>query len=331
MRYNAYMKVWRGFTLTVWVILLMLLASFALQYRAIQTTVLDSGTAKAQLVKTGAYEQLRDTLLLEKLRTLVQERYPENTIVDSPMLRTILAETLPRDEMERRFEPAVDAFYRWIDSKEPEINFSIDLSDKTSLFYRALEVQLGKKLATLPSCGDYRYPPEEAVLVDKCIPVYVSVLEATSAAMSILRSDELPIGNTVTPETFALPTGQSSVLKQLPTYLNYLWVLNYVAIALFALIALLVIVSRRSLGILAVGVSIIGSALLLWLTQSIIRNLVPHQAEGVFAFLSELTKALLTAFTATSTQYALVCLLIGTLLAAGAVGWRWWRKGRHHG
>lgn len=329
MRYNAYMKVWRGFTLTVWVIILTLLAAFTMQYRALQSTVLDGNTAKAQLERSGAYEKFRDTVLLEKLRAVVQERYPKNTVIDDAMLRAILAETLPRAEMERRFEPAVDAFYRWVDSKEPEINFSVDLSDKVGVFYRVLEVQLGKKLATLPSCGDYRYPPEEAVLVDKCIPVYIAVTEATAAAMSTLKTSELPIGNTITPETLGLPKTQTVAFKQIPTYLNYLWVLNYVAITLFALIALLLIASRKSLGILAIGISLITASVVVWLTQPIIRNLIPSQAEGALALLSELTNALLVAFTATGARYALISLLIGGILVAGVTTWRLWRRGRH--
>ena len=329
MGYNDYMKVWRGFTLTVWVIVLILLTTFVLQYHALQTTVLDRDVAKSQLAKSGAYEKFRDTVLLEKLHTVVQERYPENTIVDDTMLRTILQEILPATEMEKRFAPAADAIYRWIDSKEPEINFSIDLSDKVELFYRALEVQLGKKLAMLPSCGDYRYPPTDAILVDKCIPVYISVTEATGAALDTLKSTELPIGNTLTPETFALPQTQTGPLRQLPTYLNYLWALNYVALALIAIIALFLVVSRRLLGVIAIGVSLIGTAVAIWLTQPILHNLIPTHTEGIFALVSEITRALFTAFETTSSQYALFSLIAGVVLAASALGWRWWRGRKH--
>lgn len=328
MRYNILMKVWRGFTLTVWVIMLALFAAFVMQYHALQTTVLDRETAKAQLSQSGAYEKFRDTVLLEKVRSVVQERYPENTFVDDTMLRQVLRETLPSGEMERRFEPAVDAVYRWIDSKEPEVNFSIDLSDKVGLFYRALEVQLGKKLATLPSCGDYRYPPDEAVLVDKCIPVYIAVTDATTVAMDTLKSSELPIGNTITAETLAPPASQATIVKQLPTYLNYLWVLNYVAIALFVIITLLLLATRKSLGILALGVGLVAASVVVWLTQPIIRSFVPTQTEGMLALLADLTDALLATFAATSTRYALLSLLVGATLIAGATAWRWWRRRR---
>lgn len=330
MGYNGLMRVWRGFTLTVWVILLVLLAAFAMQYRALQATVLDGNTAKTQLAQTGSYETFRDTVLLEKLRAIVQARYPQNTLIDDAMLRSILAETLPQEEMRRRFEPAVDSVYRWIDSKEPEISFSVDLSDKASVFYRVLEVQLGKKLASLPSCGDYRYPPDEAVLVDKCIPVYIAVTEATGAAMDTLRSNELPIGNVITPETFAAPSGQAKSLRQLPTYLNYLWVLNYVALALFVLISLFLLVTRRSLGVAAIGISLIGASVTVWVTQPAIRRLIPQETEGVFRLISEIAETLFAAFTATGSRYALVSLLVGICVTASAIGWRWWRKKRHH-
>lgn len=328
MRYNVPMKVWRGFTLAVWVTILTLLAAFVMQYQALQTTVLDRSTAKAQLSQSGAYEKLRDTVLVDKLRAVVQERYPQNTVVDDSLLRQVLRETLPRDEMQRRFEPAVDAFYRWLDSKEPEIDFSIDLSDKVGLFYRVLEVQLEKKLATLPSCGDYRYPPDEAVLVDKCIPVYIAVTEAAAVAMDTLKTSELPIGNTVTPETFAPPKAQATAFRQLPTYLNYLWVLNYVAIAVFTLVTLLLLATRKSLGLLALGGSLVAASIVVWLTQPIIRSLAPLQTEGALSLLTEATDALLAAFTASGTRYAFVSLIVGATLIVAATAWRWWRR-RH--
>lgn len=328
MSYNNPMKVWRGFTLTVWVILLTLLATYAMQYRALQTTALDKEVAKVHLQRSGAYETFRDTVLLDKLRSIVQEQFPKNTLVDDAMLRAVLAETLPKAEMERRFEPAVDAFYGWIDSKEPEISFSIDLSDRVGVFYRVLEVQLAKKLTSLPSCGDYRYPPEDAVLVDKCIPVYISVAEVTSTVMGSLETSELPFGNTITHETFASSQSQTIVPKQTPTYLNYLWVLNYIALALFILISLLLVISRKSLGLIAIGISLIAAGSMVWITQPILSRLVPSQTEGMFRLISDTAGTLLGAFSATGTRYALISIGVGAVLVAAATTWRWWKRNR---
>lgn len=331
MSYNAYMKVWRGFTLTVWVIVLTLMAGFFMQYRALQTSVLDAQTVKTELAKSGIYEELRDTILLDKLTTNAAERYPgSSTIVDAPLLRSVLSEALPADEVKKRVEPAVDALYRWLDSKEPEISFSIDLSDRTEVFYRALEVQLGKKVAALPSCGDYRYPPEDAVLVDGCLPVYVTAEEATAAAMATVKSSELPIGNTLTPETFTVPKEQIGGLKQIPTYLNYLWVLNFVAVAIFALISILLLVTRKAVGLVAIGVSLVMASLSVWLTIPLVKSFKTPTADGVMSLVSSLTGSFINAFVTASSRYALIGFLIGLTLIGLAGGWRWWRKRRTH-
>lgn len=322
------MKVWRGFTLTVWVILLTLLAAFFMQYRALQTTVLDAKNVKAQLVQSGTYEKLRDTLLLDKLTTGVAERYPNETLIARPLLQKALTDALPASEVQKRFEPAVDALYRWLDSKEPEISFSVDLSDRVEVFYRSLEVQLSDKIASLPSCGDYRYPPENAILVDKCLPLYATAPEATTAAMSAVRSTELPNGNTLSAESFAVPATQKGSLAQIPTYLNYLWVLNWVAIALFVLISLLLLVSRRALGFIAVGVSLIAASLSVWLTLPIVRGLKITEPDGVMSLVSGLTSTFINAFTAASARYGLVSFLIGLTLILGAWGWRFWQRKR---
>ena len=166
------------------------------------------------------------------------------------------------------------------------------------------------------------------MLVDKCIPVYIAVTEATAVAMDTLKTSELPIGNAITPETFAPPKAQATAFRQLPTYLNYLWVLNYVAIAVFTMVALLLLMTRKSLGLLALGGSLVAASIVVWLTQPVIRSLVPLQTEGVLSLLTEATDALLAAFTASGTRYALISLIVGTTVIAAATAWRWWKR-RH--
>lgn len=329
MSYNTLMKVWRGFTLTIWVVVLTLLATFAMQYRSLQATALDASHVKTQLVKNGAYENLRDTLLLERLRAFINNRYPGNTLIDTPLLRTVLTEVLPRSELQKRIDPIVDSTYRWLDSKEPEVSFSVDLSDKKEVFYRSLEVQLGKKIATLPSCGDYRYPPEDAILVDKCLPVYINARDATDAIMTTARATEFPLGDTVASDTFELPKEQVGTVKQIPTYLNYLWVLNLVAIIVFAIIALLLLVTRRVLGIMAIGISLVLAGLAVWTTTPLLGVTNAAIANSDIPLLASVVDAFIPSFIATSLGYAQVSLVIGAVLLVSAGGWKWWRKGRH--
>jgi hypothetical protein len=317
------MNVWRGITLTLWTVVLTILAAFVMQYHAFQSTALDAQQVKTELKNGGAYERLRDTYLRDTARTLLEAKYPDNKLIDDALITSVLQETLPNQELGVRLDPVVDATYRWLDSKEPEILFAIDLSDREEMFYRSLEVQLGKKIAELPSCGDYRYPPEEAVLIDRCIPVYTSDDEVTTAIVEGVKIEGSPLSDPITPETITLPQTYRATLKQIPTYLNYLWVLNVIALILLGLIAVFLIASRRLLGLVALGISLILAGATVLLTTPMIAAIKAPATDGVSGLLQSLIDAFIPSYVASSTQYGLIALGAGALIVTLTALWKW--------
>ena len=100
------MKVWRGFTLTIWVALLAACTAFALLYHALSATVLDADKTKERLANSQAYDTIRDTLLVNRVVDGLSEQYPGNKLVDRSMISEILAAVLPRQTLAERLDPA---------------------------------------------------------------------------------------------------------------------------------------------------------------------------------------------------------------------------------
>lgn len=321
------MKVWRGLTLALWVALLATCAAFILLYHALGTTVLDVRNTKGLLVESKTYETIRDTVLVDLVMAEVTEQYPENKLIDKAMVSDTLKATLPAEILAARFDPAITNVYRWLDSKEEDITFSIAIVDKKDSFYRALEERLAAKLTSLDSCGDYRYPPEEAVLEDLCLPVYLSAKEATQAAMGSIRAGDFPLGDTITQDTLLGAKADRGSFTELPTYLNILWTLNLLAIAVFAVTALFLAISRKSLGFIALGISLIIGGIATWLIAPAITTFATT-ATRTSPLEQVITEALVTPFAGASTNAALLTILSGMAVTALAFIWRW-QRGRH--
>jgi hypothetical protein len=317
------MKVWRGFTLVFWTVILALSLTVVLFHYSLQGSVLNSQAVKQSLASHGVYDALLGTVVTDKIMGTVTERYPSNKLVDAAMVRSSLTEALPSAELKSRLEPVIDVVYQWLDSKRPDIAFEIPVAGFENQFYRALEVRLGNKIATLPPCGDYRYPPEDALLHDLCLPAYITAPDATQAVMGSIRSSDFPLGTNITTETFAASGAQFKPLKPVPTYLNYLWALNYVMIGIATLVTLFLLITRRSHGVLAIGVATIASGILLWLIQNLVKTRYNVQANDVLALLNN---AVVPLFKTLASRYVLIAITVGAILVVLASLWLWHRR-----
>jgi hypothetical protein len=318
------MKVWRGFTLVFWTVILALCFAVILFHYSLQGSVLNKDASKERLANSGAYVIIRDTIVADKITASLEERYPHNKLIDKALVRETVAEVFPDSGLRKQIDPIIDVVYAWVDSKRPDVSFDIPIASHQEQFYRSLEVRLGKKIAALPSCNDYRYPPDLAVLNDLCLPIYVKASEVLADAMIAVRSAESPFDASFTGDTFSLPVEQPGSLKMVPTYLNYLWVLNYVAIAIAIFTSILLLVSRKLVGLMAVGVSAVLAGGVLWFIQTWLEKTFSQQGDPL---LTTLRDALLPPLVALSAHYATITLIAGGMVTVASLGlWIWLRK-----
>lgn len=319
------MRVWHGITLILWTVLLYICFVVILLHYSLQGSVLKPDVIKERIATGSTYDLIRDAVLTDRITATLSERYPGSTLIDTAMLESAVAETFPKAEVQKRVEPVIDVFYQWLDSKRPDITFEMPVGDRLGLFYGALETRLSKKIASLPTCASYTYPPEDALLQQGCLPAYLTAAEATQAVMSVIRSEDSPISAPITAETITIPNDQLGPLKQLPTYLNYLWALNYFMLGVAVLTTAFLLVARRFHGVLALAVAAVTSGLTAWIAGQTITTTVRPSGERIVTALQDV---FIPPLTTQMRTYGLAMLSIGLLIGLLAIGWHRWRKPR---
>lgn len=317
------MRVWHGFTLILWTILLSICFIVIMLHYSLQGSVLKPELIKERVASGNTYDLIRDAALTDRIASALSEQYPSNSLIDTAMLGDTVAETFPKAEVQKRVEPVIDVFYEWLDSKRPDITFEVPVNDRLELFYGTLEARLSKKIASLPDCPTYTYPPEDAILQQGCLPAYLTAAEATQAAMTVVRGEDSPIGATITAETVTIPSEQLGPLKQLPTYLNYLWALHYFMLGVAVLTVAFLLIARRLHGVLAIAAATVVAGLTTWIAGQTITATDRPSSDALVAALQHV---FIPPFTSLMATYSLIMLGIGVLIGLLALGWRHWRK-----
>ena len=318
------MRVWRSMTLVLWVIVASLCITIILYNQALQRTVLNVEWVKQELASSTAYDVLRDSTVDSSVQAIIKQKYPENTLIDTALIKPVLAEVLPRSEITKRIEPSLDSIYLWLDSKQPKAIVNVSFEDKRDQLYRSLELAIAKRISAMPDCGDYRYPPEDAILNDQCLPAYVTAGEATQAVMGGIRSSDLPLRfnlDDITP----LTTSSAAAIKRIPTYLNYLWVLNLIAIAVLIYLTLLLLLSRRLVGIVAIALSSVIAGAVLLVSQATLSRIALPNLGDFTAPVRSATETITPGLAQTIAVYGAMSLAAGIVVAVTA-GYFLWRQ-----
>lgn len=314
------MKVWRGFTALAWSILIADGVAIILFNNALQNTLLNRSHMTSHLAKSTFYEQLRDKAMTDYVYSEINSRYP-NKLIDKELIREALQRSISKEEMRERTEPVIATIYRWLDSKEPEVTFSLSFDDKKNVFYQNFEKSLEAKVAKLPVCELYVYPPEDALMQQSCRPDYATSGEATQAIMGGIRSGETDSLSTITESSVMPAMGESSRITRIPSYLNYLWVLNLLSIAVIIFAALYVTIARRLTGAIICSVSLILAGLALLIFQPTIHTEFMRALTS--SGYSQALSGVLTSFSSQVNLRASIALISGLALTVLLGAWKW--------
>lgn len=315
------MKIWRGVTLALWIALISACTSIVLYNHAAQNSILNPTKSKQWLATSQVYDNLRDSVITDMIIGQVNEAYPYNKLLNQSIIQATLADTFSRQELQKRAEPAIDSIYGWLDSRRSQISFSIPINDKLDAFYQSLEKHLGEKITKLPACSTNHYPPEEALLEKQCRPPYITPKEVTQAVMSNIRANQLDI-EVITPDTLHLSTA-TSPLGNTPTYISYMWALNMLSIAILLFSIVFVLWSRRTVGVIAIGVSLVLAGIVIMLVQLYVAHLPPENTSHYATLVREVKNTLMPHLSEAVTRRALTSIVVGAICIAAATTWRW--------
>jgi len=128
-------------------LLLIILVSVALWTVAatLQMTLFNRETVKGWVQKSGAYENIVDTIEIRQVDV--------TGIVTSEMLRGAIGAVITPAYIQKQAEGVLDAAYNWLDGSAPAITYSIPIHEQRGSFIEHLGKQLEEKLRSLPQCS----------------------------------------------------------------------------------------------------------------------------------------------------------------------------------
>lgn len=317
------MKFLRGIALGFWIMLMTFCVSLVAAYYILSQTILNPAAAKSWLNDSGAYSSLAE-LVVPQVATPSEETVVR--LVTPDMVQRAAKASIKPEAVKAKVEPIVDATYAWLDSKSPEVTFSISTTAETDAFLAALRSEVLAKIKSLPICEGY---VDTAVLeTATCLPGYVTAEEATDAVMQRLGEQETVRAKALTPEVFSRQN-KPNFASNLPDIISLFWVAQLIAIPVFILIALWLLAKRRGGGLVAIASSLLTPGLTLVILafvlqiggKAFVESLV---AQSDFATVAaplgrEILKDL------ASVTLLAGAVLSGVALVAGGLG-IWWRR-----
>ncbi len=252
------MKLFRLIRLGAWSCLLAICLIVFLCNYCLQRTLVSPDGIRLVADQSHAYQIVRENIIAPYIEQQVAASSFSHLITDT-VIKTALAKSLTDDQLRQMSPPVIDGIYRWLDSKEPRISFSIDTTQLNTRFSEALATEATTALAQLPDCTNEQTFTD--ALNGICKSDFLSdrqretiVREATAAAASALPA-------TITDKNIPLPAHLSTQASDLPSLLNMLYAAHLIAGALGIMSVLWLLLKWRLRGIIAIGVAAVLTAI----------------------------------------------------------------------
>lgn len=279
-------------------------------YLAIHQTFLTGNSMTAIVKDSRVAETVRSDILLPKvLQTTRASDY--STLLDDKTVTDAFNQAVSTDTLNTKLQPAVTSLQKWLNSEEPTIAFSIDMSSLSNDFAKTLSDKVNTKIATLPRCT-----PQNTIAQAESGVCRSNVITAETLSKRIeemIKNDKTLASNaTITPESVSLSPAIQRSGSDLPSYLNLLYAAAIIAAGIIALVSLWLLLKHRLAGIITLG----ASAVLGGIGLFIVATLGTHAA-GSFSSdsqVQQIARAATSAFEA-AIQRQFTMLLIGGLIA----------------
>lgn len=218
-------------------------------YLALTQTILDKPTFQSWLDKSGVYQKTTDLIITPQVIANARQTITPNKLVTDNLIAASLRQAAPASVVKQKAAPAIDALYKWLDGKAPDIEFSLATDDIKQRFFDAFQKNLTAAAQKLPAC-DFNTTYDET-FDGTCRPTF-STPEAMAAKISKEAQENLTSFNEPLTQSDIPLTNSSQSLRQLPNYLNLLWAAALGAGVLLA-IAIIWLLTRRVPGLYTIA------------------------------------------------------------------------------
>ncbi len=261
------MNIFKGIRLGIWSIILTACIVIGGLYLAVSQTFLTTKSLTTIVADSKLAETVRSEVLLPKvLQTTRASDYA--ALLDDKTVTTAFNEAVSTEVLNKKLEPAVDSLQKWLNSKEPTVDFSISMSDLSDSFAEKLASRVNDKYASIPRCT------LRSTLADAENGVCSSSLVTKEALAQkindmIKRDTSLQSSTTITPDSIQLSGSLQRIGSDLPTYLNMFYAGSIIAAGIAALVSLWLLLKHRLSGVIAFGSAGILSGLFLYIVSVI--------------------------------------------------------------
>lgn len=174
--------------------------------QTLETTALDRTEVKGWLDKSGAYNNLLNTVLSTNATAQQELNSTGSSIVTSDDVKAALGQTMDATYVKQSTEKVIDSAYSWLDGKSSTISFEINTTAKKGEFTRSLSSVLEPQLAKLPPCTSIAQfqsnnPP--------CLPPGTTAKQAADGLATDAANQASIFRQPVTNETVAQSSGGS--------------------------------------------------------------------------------------------------------------------------
>lgn len=236
--------------LGIWGVILATCLSVAGLYLAVHQTFLVGDSLQHIVKESRIAETVREEVLLPKiLQTTRASDY--SSLLDGQTVTDAFNEAVSTETLNAKLKPAALAIQKWLNSEEPEVSFSINMTDLSDSFANTLSKKVQSKVAALPACT-LRNSLSDAQS-GTCKSSLVTPEALAERINTLIANDSTLASNTtITPATLNLPTS-SGAASDIPSYLNLFYALSLVALGITVVVSLWLLLKHRLSGIVTIG------------------------------------------------------------------------------
>lgn len=311
------MNVFKIIRLSVWSIILAIATSIALTYIGTSQTLLSPGSMRQVVKEAKLADTVREEVLLPKvLQTTQGSTYA--TLLDETTVRRAFDRAVSTEALNEKLTPAADALQAWLDSKEPDITFTITMSDVSDNFAEQLARGVDEKYASLPACT------LRSSLADVengiCRSSLITKQALSEKIAEMVKTDPTLKDNvTLTPASVGMDRLSQGNFTYLPTYLNLWYALALIMTGVSILVFLWLLLKHRFAGMIAIGSAGLLTSIILFVI-----SVISASALGTVStnqYLQQAARSTVTLLETTWQQYALIAAGVGVgFIVLGTIG-----------
>lgn len=269
------MKLFALLRLAAWGCILVLCSVVVMSNYIVSQTALNKHALQSAALNGGVYPAIRSELLAPRILAAARES-SYSTLITTDTVNKTVDQVFDDAALEKMFAPALDSMSEWLDSKQPDVSFSLDASAQMKHLSEALADAIVSHASSLPDCT-YRNSFRD-IENGICRSTLLSDDALRQIVLAALRTNSIIKDGQITHEQVALSDSFVARTRNIPEYINMLYSAAIFAAGIFILAGLRMIYRYRLIGIGTIGIAGLVTSTVLLIGSQYITSLLGNVA-----------------------------------------------------